>query len=49
MLYGVVRFWILWGGAFHGLNLLRKNDSRSPTFWQQQNTKQSKITAFFRT
>jgi hypothetical protein len=36
MLYGVVRFWIMWGSAFHGLNLLRKNDSRNPKYWQQQ-------------
>eukprot|EP00802_Teleaulax_amphioxeia_P009869 Tamp_09891.p1 GENE.Tamp_09891~~Tamp_09891.p1 ORF type:complete len:620 (+),score=148.31 Tamp_09891:79-1938(+) len=36
MLYGVVRFWIMWGSAFHGLNLLRRNDSRNPKYWQQQ-------------
>jgi len=36
MLYGVVRFWMMWGAAFHGLNLLQKNDSRSPNYWQQQ-------------
>ena len=36
MLYGMVRFWVLWGGAFHGLNQLRKHDSRGPNFWQQQ-------------
>ena len=35
MLYGMVRFWVLWGGAFHGLNQLRKHDSRGPNFWQQ--------------
>jgi cellulose synthase/poly-beta-1,6-N-acetylglucosamine synthase-like glycosyltransferase len=36
VLYGIVRFWIMWGGAFHGLNQLRKHDSRNPNYWQQQ-------------
>ncbi|EKX46763.1 hypothetical protein GUITHDRAFT_107536 [Guillardia theta CCMP2712] len=36
MLYGVIRFWIMWASAFHGLNLLQKYDSRAPDYWQKQ-------------
>ena len=36
MAYGLVRFWLIWFSAFHGLYLLYKCDSRDPTYWQRQ-------------
>ena len=36
LVYGMVRFWLIWVSAFHGLSLLHKYDSRDPTYWQRQ-------------
>jgi hypothetical protein len=36
LVYGMVRFWLIWVSAFHGLSLLYKYDSRDPTYWQRQ-------------
>jgi len=36
MSYGLVRFWIIWASAIHGMYLLYKCDSRDPMYWQRQ-------------
>lgn len=36
MLYGIFRFWLMWGSAFHAMHSIRKCDSREKNYWQSK-------------
>jgi len=33
MVYGIFRFWLMWGSCFHSMHLIRRSDSREASFW----------------
>jgi hypothetical protein len=36
MLYGIFRFWLMWGSAFAAMHSIRKSDSREKNYWQSK-------------
>lgn len=36
MTYGIFRFWLMWGSAFHSMHQIRKCDSREQNYWQSK-------------